>query len=78
MKYIDGQVAHIGDVVEYSDGATGVVVCSIDEDEYQASFTKENWSYLKNGIMVETESYGLIHSKEEDKDLKLLRRFGDS
>ena len=74
MKYPDGTEARLGDKVQYSDGSIGVVVCSMDTDEYSASYTKDQWSYLKTGIMVESKRMGLVHYEEPDEDMVLIER----
>lgn len=74
MKYPDGMEARLGDKVQYSDGSTGVVVCSMDTDEYSPSYTKEQWGFIKKGIMVERKRMGLIHYVEPDNDMVLLER----
>jgi hypothetical protein len=74
MKYPDGQDAKLGDKVTLNQGAPGIVVCSIDTGEYSASCPEEEWSYLKQGIIVDFPSYGLIHYTEPDADLRLVAR----
>lgn len=60
--------------MQYSDGSTGVVVCAMDTDEYSASCTKDQWGYLKKGIMIETKRMGLVHYEEPDEDMVLIER----
>ncbi len=61
MKYLDGTEIQLGDTIELSNGEEGIVVLSIDTDEYSPSFPKKDWEYLKEGIMVETNNGALIH-----------------
>lgn len=61
MRYITGEVARVGDAVSELDGLRGTVVCSIDTAEYSVSYPKAQWSYLKEGIMIEFDQIGLVH-----------------
>jgi len=74
MRYPDGREARLGDKVRYSDGSTGIVVCSIDTDEYSDSHSKEQWGYLEKGILVDTTSMGLVHYEKPDNDMVLIER----
>ena len=74
MKYPDGQEAKLGDKVTLGNGEPGTVVCSIDSEQYSSSFPKREWSYLKQGILVDFPSYGLIHYKQPESDLRLVER----
>lgn len=74
LNYPDGQEARIGDHVRLGDDDGGVVVCSIDLDEYSEKHPREQWSYLGAGVMIEFPKYGLIHYVEPDEDLELISR----
>ena len=74
MKYLDGQEVKVGDKVQLWSGCYGVVVCSMDGDEYTTAYTKEEWGYLKSGVLIKTDKAGLIHYIETDEDLQLLER----
>jgi hypothetical protein len=74
MKYSDGKDVKIGDKVRLWSGCHGVVVCSIDADEYTADYPKKEWGYLKSGIVIKTDKSGLIHYIEADEDLQLIER----
>jgi len=74
MKYSDGQEVIIGDRVKLGKDASGIVVCSIDRDEYSKDQPKEKWSYLNKGVVIEFSLYGLIHYEEPEEDLVLLSR----
>lgn len=74
MKYADGNEVKLGDEVELSDGGKGVVVFSIDTDEYSPEYPKAQWSYLKRGVMVNFEKYGAIHYEEPEPGMKLIAR----
>lgn len=74
MKYPDGKEVKLGDKVRLGEDDGGVVVCSIDRDEYSAKNTKAVWGYLKKGVIIEFPSYGIIHFVEPDEDLQLIAR----
>ncbi|MGF1528204.1 MAG: hypothetical protein ACFCBW_15605 [Candidatus Competibacterales bacterium] len=73
MKYPNGDLAHIGDRVRLGN-EEGIVVCSIDTEEYSEEHPKEQWSYLGKGVMVEFRKFGLIHYEEPENDLRLIAR----
>lgn len=61
MKYADGVEIRQGDRVRLYGVQTGVVVFSVDTDEYSDEFPKDEWAYLKSGVMVKTDNGALIH-----------------
>lgn len=74
MKYLNGEKVLVGDKVKLWDNCIGVVVCSIDDDEYSDDYPKEDWGYLKNGIVINSDKGGLIHTIKPDEDLELIER----
>jgi hypothetical protein len=75
MRYADGNDAKIGDVVAIDDQYQGVVVASIDSDEYSAQYPKEDWAFLQKGVLIDTNFAGLVHySESSDEHMVLLRR----
>jgi hypothetical protein len=72
MKYRSGQEARLGDRIRVGGDSSGVVVCSIDTDEYSLDFSREQWSYLGTGVMIQFANYGLVHYTEPDEDLEFL------
>lgn len=75
MNYPDGQQVRLGDRVKLGRNATGIVVASIDTDEYCSDHPAAQWAYLKRGVMIEFPgTYGLIHYEEPDADLQLVAR----
>lgn len=52
----------------------GVVVFSINADEYSPWYPREKWSYLGHGVMVDTDWMGLIHYDQRTQELRLARR----
>lgn len=74
MNYSNGQKVCIGDRVMLWGKSYGIVVFSIDTDEYSEAFPKAEWENLGNGVMVDSEEAELIHFPEEDSDLQLVER----
>jgi hypothetical protein len=72
MKYWDGQEIRLGDRVKLDKDEGGIVVASIDTDEYTDENQKEQWGHLKKGVMIEFPLFGLIHYDEPDEDLELI------
>ena len=74
MKYPDGQDVKLGDIVGLGKDRQGVVVCSIDTGEYSDACPEVEWSYLNEGVLIKFPSYGLIHYKQPEPDLRLIKR----
>ncbi len=68
MHYSNGDKIHVGDKIQLWDGCNGIVVCSIDDDEYSPKYTKVNWSYLNEGVLIKSDSVGLLHYKAESEN----------
>ena len=75
MKYPDGTDAHVGDRVRVSNGDTGVIVFSVDTNEYTAEYPKEDWAYLGSGVMVQTDIGALVHFGH-DSNTHLVAKIG--
>jgi len=76
MRYSDGNEAHLGDVVLIDGKHKGTVVASIDTNEYSAEHPKEQWAYLKKGVMIDTDFGGLIHYPDAENEHMVLSRRG--
>ena len=75
MRYPSGEEIRLWDRVELWADCHGIVVFSIDTDEYSPAFPKEEWAYLKRGVMVASDRVGLIHySSECGQTMVLLAR----
>ena len=74
MYYPDGQEMRLGDKLEMWDGCTGEVVCSFDTDEYGPSYPKEEWAYLKTGVLILGDKTGLIHYVAVEPGFRLTSR----
>jgi hypothetical protein len=77
MKYLDGQDVRLGDRVRADGDPTGLIVCCFDTGEYSPEFPKADWEYLRQGCLVSSSKYGLVHWLEADEDLKLIERKSD-
>lgn len=55
----------IGQRIVSSSGNKGHVVGIIGNNQYSENFLQIEWAYLKKGILVEFESLGLIHYKNQ-------------
>ena len=64
----------LGDKVRLGEDDGGIVVCSIDRDEYTIENPKEKWGYLKKGVVIEFPQFGVIHYEEPEVDLELICR----
>jgi len=74
MKYLDRPEVRLGDRVRMGDDSGGVVVFSIDTDEYSEEYPKADWAYLGVGVGIKFPKYGLIHFAAKDQDLELISR----
>ncbi len=74
MKYSDGQDVRLGDRVKLGQDDGGIVMASIDTNEYTSEHSEAQWSYLKKGVMLKFPKYGLIHYEEPEPDLQLIER----
>lgn len=79
MKYGDGQICRLGDIVSLG-GKLGAVISDIDGDQYGAAPEQSagQWAYLGAGVMIDFESYGLVHYTEPEHDLLLIRRAAEN
>jgi hypothetical protein len=74
MKYPEGAEVRIGDRVELWEGNAGVVVCSIDTNEYSAFILSMPGSNLVRVCSSCPKRPGLIHYKEPERTMRLLSR----
>jgi len=66
MKYADGSDARLGDRVRIVNGDTGVIVASMDTNEYSAEYPAENYAHLQTGILVLTDRGALVRFEDPD------------
>ena len=73
MKYRDGSETHLGDRVKIKDGDAGVIIVSLDTDEYSADWPKEIWGKFKSGVIVRTDK-GILVRFDDPLPTELLDR----
>ena len=75
MNYPDGQSIRLGDKVGIGKDTGGIVVCSIDTNEYSEEYSKAEWASLNRGVLINFPLYGLMHYEDEpDGDMVLIER----
>ena len=74
MRYPDGQDVKLGDKVQLWAGSEGIVVCSLDTQEYSAEYPEAEWRYLKTGVLIRSDAAGLIHCLEPESGFQLIER----
>jgi hypothetical protein len=72
MKYLNNRDVAVGDRLLLWHDQPGTVVCSIDTGEFTEEYPKEQWGYLKSGILAKTDIEELFHYTEPDEDLELM------
>lgn len=74
MKYpINADEIYLYDMVE-CDGIIGKIVAIIDDGIYSNEYCSNDWSYLKNGILIYSKEFGLIHYTDLPNDISLMYR----
>jgi hypothetical protein len=68
-----GKTVQVGDEVDVG-GMPGIVVFSIDTDEYGPDFTRITWEYLGQGVGVRTKRGGLVHLQDNSELVLISRR----
>jgi hypothetical protein len=76
LRYFNGEEIRLGDTVRLADDATGKVVYIINSCEGDGDNPTGSWDYLKSGIMIEFQKYGLHHypRPDEEPDLSVVSR----
>ncbi|MCX7110325.1 MAG: hypothetical protein NTX45_09380 [Proteobacteria bacterium] len=74
MIYPNGVSVKVGDKIRLWNGCHGVVVCSIDTNEYTPYYSKAEWGYLETGIVIKSDNGSLFHYAEVDEDIELVER----
>jgi len=78
MRYHDDQPIHVGDVVTIDLRHQGTVVACIRDGAYLEPHTKEQWTHLHDGVLIDTSFAGIVHYPDEAAleadQVRLLRR----
>ena len=81
MRYHDGQPINVGDVVTIDVRHEGLVVACIEDGIFLHPHTKEQWTHLREGVLIDTSFAGLVHYPYQvalaDDQVELLRRRHD-
>lgn len=73
MRYRDGRLVNLGDIVIIDGQHSGKVVANIGNNEYSINYPKENWCYLQTGALIDTSFGGVIHYQNNDS-IELVSR----
>jgi hypothetical protein len=73
MKYPDGTEARLGDRVRLTNGDSGVIVASMDTNEFSSEYPANNYADLMTGILVLTDKGALVRLEEPDHSDLLAR-----
>lgn len=75
MNYADGNEARVGDSVAIDEKYRGTVVAVLDRGEFALDYPAEEWSYLANGVLIDTDFGGLVHYRDfANEEVTLLAR----
>ena len=74
MKYSDGRVMHIGDVVLFRQKMLGTVQAVLDMREFSPVMDPSEFSGIETGLMVEFHDGSALFFEETPGDLLLLGR----
>ena len=65
MRYHDGQSIHVGDAVTIDMYHEGVVVACIKDGIFLHPDTKEQWTHLHDGVLIDTSFAGPVYYPDE-------------
>ncbi|WP_019001144.1 hypothetical protein [Succinimonas amylolytica] len=74
MKYSDGRVMHIGDVVLFRQKMLGTVQAVLDMREFSPVMDPSEFSGIETGLMVEFHDGSALFFEETPGELLLLKR----
>lgn len=72
MLDINGRLIRLGDRINIGGAENGVVVFSLDTDEFADDFPKGEWEYLGQGIMVLMDGMGLVFLDTPDEHTEVV------
>lgn len=75
MKSSDGTEARLGDRVLLGNGDRGVIVASMDTNEFSPEFPASHYANLQTGILIRTDNGALVRLESPDH-LDFLEREG--
>ncbi len=74
MRYKDGTLVALGDLVRLNNDEIGSVVGVIEDQQFLSGFRAEEWQYLKRGLLVDSTKYGLFHYEELGDEVEFVER----
>lgn len=74
LRYSTGEVIKAGDNVKILDNLPGVIAFCKTNEEFSPDYPREEWNYVKAGIMIATEEKGLIHLEDHLHEVEFIRR----
>jgi hypothetical protein len=69
---INQRLIRRGDRIDIGSAEKGVVVFSLDTDEFSNDFPKADWAYLGQGIMVLMDGGALVFLDTPNEDTEVL------
>jgi hypothetical protein len=66
MRYPDGQLIRVGDLVTIDESYSGTVVGCVEDGSYLFPHTAGEWEYLGRGVLIDTSFGGIVHYPDED------------
>jgi hypothetical protein len=78
MRYRDGQSIQVGDMVRIDVRHQGTVVACIEDGIYLHPHTREQWTLLHDGVLIDTTFGGVVHYPDQatldSEEVELLSR----
>ena len=65
MRYHDGKPIHVGDVVTIDVRHEGTVVACIEDGIFLHPHTREQWTHLHDGVLIDTGFGEVVHYADE-------------
>jgi hypothetical protein len=72
MIDINGKLIRLGDRIDIGFAEKGVVVFSLDTDEFSPDFPKDDWAYLGPGVMVQLDGGTLVFLDAPDEHTEII------
>jgi len=73
MRDANGREVRLKDRVKLWENHFEKIVLSIDTGEFIDRYPREEWSHLKMGVLIETDTGDLFYYDEPDEDFEVVR-----
>ncbi|QEY26179.1 hypothetical protein [Neisseria zalophi] len=73
MHYYDGTKIQLADRVKLGN-SKGKVAALIGEGLYESEYLSKDWSYLKHGLLIYFDKYGLIYYVNIEQNISFIER----